>query len=100
MDERADDSSVSRGIGPLDDFGVDNDSIFINDFGINSRMCALMNSASAVEQDHADDFWVDNDSVFINNFGINNRMSALMNFVSAVVLDRVDNFWVSSNTIS
>lgn len=61
VDERADDSNVSRGIGPLDDFGVSNDSVFINDFGINSRMCALMNSASAVEQDHADDFWVDND---------------------------------------
>jgi len=56
MDERANDSSVNRGIGPLDDFRVGNDSVFVNDFGINSRMCALMNSTSAVEQDRADDF--------------------------------------------
>jgi len=56
MDERADDSSVNRGIGSLDDFRVGNDSVFVNDFGINSRMCALMNSTSAVEQDRTDDF--------------------------------------------
>jgi hypothetical protein len=44
------------------------DLVYINDFCVNSRTCALTISVSAVESDCIDNFWVDRDSVLVNDF--------------------------------
>jgi len=55
-------------LGYVDDFWVGSDSVFINDFYINSRTCALIISASAVELGCIDKIWVNSDLVFVNDF--------------------------------
>jgi hypothetical protein len=50
-----DEFNITVELNHADDFWVSNDLVFINYFGISSRMYALMNSASAVELDRADD---------------------------------------------
>ena len=41
--------------------------VFINDFGINSMMGPLMNSASTIVLDRVDDFWVSSDTILSMN---------------------------------
>jgi hypothetical protein len=55
-------------LGYVNDFWVGINSVFVNDFCVDNKICALTISALAVELGCIDQFWVGNDSVFINDF--------------------------------
>jgi len=61
-------SCASHGSSCVDDFYDNFDSVFINDFKVDSNLGMLTISVSAIELSYVDNFWVNNDSVFINDF--------------------------------